>query len=54
MLKGKKVDKLYYTEIENFNRSKENIKKVKRQTMDWTKVVAKGLNPEYIKNLQKL
>lgn len=32
--KGKKVDKLYYTEIENFNRSKENIKKVKRQTMD--------------------
>lgn len=26
---------------------------MKRQTTDWKKVVAKGLNPEYIKDLQK-
>lgn len=30
----KKADKLYYIEIKNFNRSKENIKKLKRQIMD--------------------
>jgi len=40
-----------YTEVKNFNWSKDTFKKMKRPITDWKTVVAKGMNSEYIMDL---
>ena len=48
-----KCRQMDYTEVKNFNWSEDTFKKVKRPITDWKTVMAKGLNSEYIKDLQR-